>query len=69
MTELPKAYTPHDVEGAIYERWLAADVFAPDGRGFDRRPGAAAVHDHPAAAEHHRVAPPRATPSGPRSRT
>ena len=31
MTELPKAYTPRDVEGAIYERWLAADVFAPDG--------------------------------------
>ena len=30
--DLPKAYTPHDVEGAIYERWLAADVFAP-GRG------------------------------------
>jgi valyl-tRNA synthetase len=33
MTELPKAYTPRDVEGAIYERWLAADVFAPDGAG------------------------------------
>ena len=33
MTELPKAYTPRDVEGAIYERWLAADVFAPDGSG------------------------------------
>ena len=31
--DLPKAYTPHDVEGAIYERWLAADVFAPDGAG------------------------------------
>ena len=24
---------PADVEGAIYERWLAADVFAPDGAG------------------------------------
>ena len=23
MTDLPKAYTPRDVEGAIYERWLA----------------------------------------------
>ena len=34
-------------------------------RGLDRRPGPAAVHDHPAAAEHHRLAPPRATPSGP----
>jgi valyl-tRNA synthetase len=33
MTELPKAYTPRDVEGVIYERWLAADVFAPDGAG------------------------------------
>ena len=29
---LPKAYRPADFEGAIYERWLAADVFAPDGR-------------------------------------
>ncbi len=33
MPDLPKAYTPSDVEGAIYERWLAADVFAPDGTG------------------------------------
>ncbi len=38
MPELPKAYTPHDVEGAIYERWLAADVFAPDGRGSTADP-------------------------------
>src|SRR5258708_28224078 len=30
---LPKAYRPSHVEGAIYERWLAADVFAPDGAG------------------------------------
>jgi valyl-tRNA synthetase len=30
---LPKAYIPRDVEDAIYERWLAADVFAPDGGG------------------------------------
>jgi valyl-tRNA synthetase len=30
---LPKAYVPADVEGAIYQRWLAADVFAPDGAG------------------------------------
>ena len=69
MTDLPKAYTPRDVEGAIYERWLAADVFAPDGAGSTADPDAAAVHDHPAAAERHRLAPPRATPSGPRSRT
>ena len=38
MPELPKAYTPHDVEGAIYERWLAADVFAPDGAGSTADP-------------------------------
>src|SRR5687767_598607 len=38
MTDLPKAYTPHDVEGAIYERWLAADVFAPDGKGATADP-------------------------------
>ncbi len=38
MTDLPKAYTPHDVEGAIYERWLAADVFAPDGAGSTADP-------------------------------
>ena len=33
MTDLPTRYSPLDVEGAIYERWLAADVFAPDGAG------------------------------------
>ena len=33
MTELLKAYRPSEVEGAIYDRWIAADVFAPDGRG------------------------------------
>jgi valyl-tRNA synthetase len=38
MTDLPKAYTPRDVEGAIYERWLAADVFAPDGAGSTADP-------------------------------
>ncbi len=32
-SELPKAYRPADVEGPTYERWLAADVFAPDGAG------------------------------------
>ena len=30
---LAKTYQPHEVEGPIYERWLAADVFAPDGAG------------------------------------
>ena len=37
MTEttagLPKSWQPADFEAAIYERWLAADVFAPDGAG------------------------------------
>ena len=35
MTEqqLAKAYVPADFEAGIYERWLAADVFAPDGAG------------------------------------
>ena len=31
--QLAKAYRPHDVEGPVYERWVAADVFAPDGAG------------------------------------
>ena len=30
---LPKAYRASEVEDAIYDRWLAADVFAPDGAG------------------------------------
>src|SRR3954447_509636 len=38
MAELPKAYTPRYVEGEIYERWLAADVFAPDGAGSTADP-------------------------------
>ena len=37
---LPKAYIPADFEAAIYERWLAADVFAPDGAGSTADPGA-----------------------------
>ncbi len=32
-TGLAKAYQPSEVEGSIYERWLEADVFAPDGAG------------------------------------
>ncbi len=31
--ELPKAYVPAAFETAVYERWLAAAVFAPDGQG------------------------------------
>src|SRR4051812_5415217 len=31
--DLPKAYRPSEFEAAIYDRWLAADVFAPDGAG------------------------------------
>jgi valyl-tRNA synthetase len=38
--ELPKAYRPADFEAAIYERWLAADVFAPDGAGSTAEPDA-----------------------------
>ena len=38
MPDLPKAYTPHEVESAIYDRWLAADVFAPDGKGSTADP-------------------------------
>ncbi len=30
---LAKAYRPSEFEDPIYERWLAADVFAPDGAG------------------------------------
>ncbi|MFM2105646.1 MAG: hypothetical protein RL338_678 [Chloroflexota bacterium] len=30
---LAKTWQPAEVEGEIYERWLAADVFAPDGAG------------------------------------
>src|SRR5450432_316310 len=42
MTEpgLPRTYDPGLVETGIYERWLAADVFAPDGAGSRARPGA-----------------------------
>ena len=39
-SELPRAYDPATVENGIYERWLAADVFAPDGAGSRARPGA-----------------------------
>jgi valyl-tRNA synthetase len=30
---LAKAYRPGEVEHAIFDRWVAADVFAPDGKG------------------------------------
>ncbi len=36
--ELAKAYQPADFEQAIYEHWLAADVFAPDGKGSTADP-------------------------------
>ena len=39
-TELPKAYRPADFEHTIYERWIAADVFAPDGAGSTADPAA-----------------------------
>ena len=31
--ELPKTYQPDQVETGLYDRWEAADVFAPDGTG------------------------------------
>ncbi|HMJ80012.1 MAG TPA: valine--tRNA ligase, partial [Candidatus Dormibacteraeota bacterium] len=37
--EMPKAYVPQAVEADLYRRWLAADVFAPDGSGSRARPG------------------------------
>jgi valyl-tRNA synthetase len=36
--ELPKAYVPVEFESAVYERWLAAGVFAPDGPGATADP-------------------------------
>ena len=35
---LAKAYVPAEFEHATYERWLAADVFAPDGKGSTADP-------------------------------
>ena len=32
-TEMAKTYRPADIEPRVYARWLAADVFAPDGIG------------------------------------
>jgi len=34
---MAKAYQPAEVEPAVYERWLDADVFAPDGAGSRAR--------------------------------
>jgi valyl-tRNA synthetase len=31
--ELARAYRPAEVEPVVYQRWLDADVFAPDGKG------------------------------------
>jgi valyl-tRNA synthetase len=31
--DMPTAYQPSDVEPSVYQRWLDADVFAPDGEG------------------------------------
>ncbi len=40
VRRLASAYRPADVESEIYERWLAADVFAPDGAGSRADPEA-----------------------------
>ena len=37
---LAKSYRPSEFEMAIYERWIAADVFAPDGAGSTADPKA-----------------------------
>ena len=37
---LPRVYDPAVVENGIYARWLAADVFAPDGAGSRALPAA-----------------------------
>ena len=34
---MAKAYQPAEVEPAVYQRWLHADVFAPDGAGSRAR--------------------------------
>ena len=36
--ELARAYVPAEFEHDVYERWLAADVFAPDGAGSTADP-------------------------------
>jgi valyl-tRNA synthetase len=36
--QLAKAYVPAEFEAGVYERWLAADVFAPDGAGSTADP-------------------------------
>ena len=67
-TMLPKACMPGDVEGAIYERWLAADVFAPDGaasRPTRPLPPFAIIQPPPNITG----SLTSATPNGPRSRT
>ena len=38
---LAKAYVPAEFEAEIYQRWLAADVFAPDGTGSRADPSQA----------------------------
>jgi len=37
-TPMAKAYQPAEVEPAVYQRWLDADVFAPDGAGSRAKP-------------------------------
>ena len=61
--QLAKAYVPAEFEHDIYERWLAADVFAPDGAGSTGGLDPRAVRDHPAAAQRHRQPPPRPRPA------
>ena len=65
-TERPASRRPTSraqFEQAIYERWLDGRRLRARRRRFDRRPGAAAVRDHPAAAERHRLAAPGPRPA------
>ena len=68
MTDLAKAYRRSEVEGPTYERWLAADVFAPDGAGSTADP----TPSRSRSSSRRRTSRARfisATLSGPRSRT
>jgi valyl-tRNA synthetase len=49
MTDLPKAYSPREVVGAIYARLAGRGRVLPGWRRFDRRSGPPAIHDRPAA--------------------
>ena len=61
--ELPKAYVPADVEGADLPALARRGRLRPGRRRLAGERGPGAVHDHPAAAEHHRLAAPGPRPA------